>query len=180
MNEKDFKVLENIFLTSSSSEELFDAFDTALKGNIDDLEIYKILLANPALSIDEIEMFVKALSEKFPSMKYDLFMWTAFVLETYTEVSEYLEKATEYYAKAADIDLSSCEPYLGMLENYDYEIKHPANKVIINFIESRLNLIECKSKIYAALAEHYGKLGNGEKKSFYLKLFEKAERDERE
>ena len=72
MNEKDFKVLENIFLTSTSSEELFDAFDTALKGNIGDLEIYKILLANPALSIDEIEMYVKILSEKFPSMKYDL------------------------------------------------------------------------------------------------------------
>ncbi len=179
MNEKDFKILENIFLTSSSSEELFDAFDTALKGNVDNLEIYKILIANPALAIDEIEMYVKTLSEKFPSMKYELFMWTAFALETYTEVSEYLEKATEYYAKAAEIDFSNCEPYISMLKNYDYELKLPVNKMIINFIESRLDLIQCKSKIYYALAEHYGKLGESEKKAFYLKLYEQAERKER-
>ncbi|NOX19034.1 MAG: hypothetical protein GXO87_12240 [Chlorobi bacterium] len=178
MNEKDFKILENIFLTSSSSEELFDAFDTALKGNIGDLEIYKILLANPALSIEEIEMYVKILSQKFPSIKYDLFMWAAFIFETYTHVSEYLEKATEYYAKAADMDFSNCEPYISMLKNYDYDLKLPVNKTITNFIESRLNLIKCKSKIYSALAKHYGKLGDGKKKAKYLELYEKAVREE--
>ncbi len=178
MDEKDFKILENIFLTSSSSEELFDAFDTALKAEIENIEIYKILLANPALTMDEIEMYVKILSEKFPSMKYELFIWTAFILETYTNVSEYLEKATEYYAKAAEIDLTNCEPYLKMLNNYDYDLDLPANEMIINFIETGINTVKCKSKLYYALAKHYGKLGDEEMKSKYFELYERAIKEE--
>ena len=55
------KNIENVFRGSSSSDELFDYFQEALKHQTNDIGLYKMLLGNPALSSDELKMFAEKL-----------------------------------------------------------------------------------------------------------------------
>ncbi|MDZ7764531.1 MAG: hypothetical protein U5K00_08905 [Melioribacteraceae bacterium] len=101
MNKKD---IEQIFRSSNDSNELFDAFQTALSLEIDDVELYKILLGNPTLSFDEIAMYTEKLANEFNKFGFDIYLWTAKLLETKSLNIDALETALHYYAKAAQIN----------------------------------------------------------------------------
>lgn len=174
MDEEPVRKIENIFRNSTSSDELFDAFQEALNEKLVDPEIFEILIFNPALSSDEIKMFTEKLVKVFPGSTYTLCMWTARVFGNFSEDYERLEDALDYYAKASLQKPTEVEPYLSILNLYNYDLDLPTNDKIIFIVESGIPPVNLKSKIYYALSEHYKKIGNLELASKYLALAEKA------
>lgn len=178
MDSKRIKEIENVFRNATSSDELFDAFQEALELNLNDLEIFKMLLANPALSADEIKMFTEKLIKEFPINAFDLCMWTAKVFENDQLDPHRLEDAIQYYSRANFIEPSLSEPLTQMLGLYNYGIDVLANRKILDIVESRVKSVKKKSEVFYVLADHYKKVGNIERAAKYLALAERsAERE---
>ena len=173
MDEKLNKI-ENIFRNSTSTDLLFDAFQEAIELKIKDLEIFKILLGNPALSSDEIKMYVEKLIKEFPGEANELSIWTARIFENKGDYLNSLEDALHYYKKAHDYKPDSSESLLQLLQLYNYELELPINKNIIEFVEYRISSVKLKSKIYYALADHYKKIGDKQSEIKYFALAERS------
>ncbi len=169
--EDDIKKIEDAFRNSTSSDELFDAFQKALSLYITDIELYKILLANPALSPDEIKMFAEKLLKQTPNNAFELCMWTAKVFENYQDYYR-LEDSIHYYRKAISYNPTDHESLLQLLKFYNYEIEMPANKIIIELVEENVSAAHQKSKVYYAFADLYRKVGNKKLEAKYLALAE--------
>lgn len=168
------KKIEDIFRNSSSSDELFDAFDEAIKYKIKDFEIYKVLLGNPTLSLDEIKMYTEKLLKELEEKQFQISMWTASIFENYHDDYESLECAISYYQKAIQFNPSSYEPYIGLLKLYNFDINLPTNEKILQIVENGISSIQYKSKIYFALADLYKRLGDIPKEAKYTALGERA------
>ena len=169
---------DDIFRNSNNPEELFDAFQTAVNKPHKNLESYKILLGNPALSDDEIGMYTNHLAKIFPDKKFDLFLWTAEMFESSAKVIESSEKAFHYYSKAASADPTNHLPYISALKLYNYEIENPLNDEIISFAENAIPYVNKKGKLYAKLSEHYKFIGKVDLQKKYELLAQKcAERE---
>lgn len=180
MNSERIKEIENIFRNSTSSDELFDAFQEALRLNLRELEIFKILLANLALSTDEVKMFTEKLLKQIPESSFDICMWTAKVFGNYLLEPDRLEDAVRYYSRAISHHPSSHESQIQILNLYNYEIEVAINQKIIGIVESTVQAIDKKSKVYYALADHYKRIGNLERATKYLALAEKSAEREKE
>jgi hypothetical protein len=179
MEEKDLREkLERIFRVSDCSDELFDAFNLAVKNKIEDSELYKILLGNPALTKDEILMYTETLTQEFPNSSYELFIWTAGLFENNTFDYFSIDKSLHYYKKALDSNPVSHKPLINALKLYNYEIGLPTNSSIIDFIKENIQRIKDKKEVYLSLVGHYQKVGSLELKRKYQALAEKAQRDE--
>jgi hypothetical protein len=172
--DEEFNKIESIFRNSTSPDLLFDAFQEAIKLKIKDPEIFKILLGNPALSTDEIKMFVEKLIREFPGYAHELTIWAAKIFEHKDDYHNSLEDAVYYYKRAHDYKPDSTEPLLRLLSLYNYELDLPTNKAILEFVETRGPLIKIKSKVYYALAGHYKKIGDKDSELKYFALAERA------
>ena len=177
---QELERIENIFRYSSSSEELFDTFKESLKYRIKSLESYKVLLANPFLTPDEIKMFTEKIITELPNKAYDINLWTANIFESISAEYERLEDALNYYERAYFHLPIAHEPLLKILNLYNYELDYPSNKKIISFIEQGIESVKLKSKIYYALANHYRQIGNSRMEVVCLSLAEKEAMRERE
>jgi len=176
---QDQEKIENTFRYSSSQDELFDAFREAIRREVKNPETFKILLANPTLSPDEIKMYTEKLIRELPHSAFDFNMWTASVFENYSNDYEKLEDAFNYYYSALFYKPTSPEPLLRLLNLYNYEIDLPSNGRIVNLIEDLAASVENKSRVYYALANHFRKTGNNRLEVKYLALAEKsAERED--
>lgn len=171
MNNED---IEQIFRSSNDSNELFDAFQTALSLEIDDVELYKILLGNPTLSFDEIAMYTEKLANEFTKFGFDIYLWTAKLLETKSLNIDALETALHYYAKAAQINPTDHTPFINAINLYNYEMVFNLNKLIEEFVESGIHSVMKKSLLYKTLADHFKKTGDLESQKKYLHLYEKS------
>ena len=177
--DKNYKYeIENIFRESNSTNELFDAFHFALSKKILDLDLFKILLANPALSRDELKLFAEKLCTVLTEKSYDIYTWSARILENKTSDLGFVEDAVSYYIKAAQTHPEKHEPFLNLIKLYNFDINFPTNKVIINFITDGLNSLQNKSKVYSALADLYKTLGDNKLMLKYKKSAEKSAREE--
>ncbi|MEW5843853.1 MAG: hypothetical protein AB1775_11390 [Bacteroidota bacterium] len=174
MKEEAIRKIENIFRNSISSDELFDTFQDALNEKFEDPEIFEILLGNPALSPDEIKMFTEKLIKEYPGSSFTLCMWTAKVFGSFSENYERREDALTYYIKASLQMPTEFEPYLRILNLYNYDLDLPTNDKIVGIVESGIPPVNFKNKIYYVLSEHYKKIGDLENASKYLALAEKA------
>ena len=172
--EEKLNKTENIFRNSTSPDLLFDAFQEAIKLKIKDPEIFKILLGNPALSTDEIKMFVEKLIKEFPRHAHELSIWAAKIFEHKDDYHNPLEDAVHYYKRAKDFKPDSFVPLLNLLSLYNYELDLPTNKVILEFVETRISAVQFKSKVYYALADHYKKIGDKQLEGKFLLLAEKS------
>ncbi len=172
------KHIEKIFRESTSPDDLFDAFNIAVKNKICDVDLYKILLANPGLSKDELIMFTEKLVREFKDYSYDLYLWTARIFENYYDYYKYLDSSIYYYQKAANIKPTEYHPLLSAINLYNYEIDIPANESILNLINTGVSKVNRKSKIYFALAKHFNKKGDIEQKQKYFRLAENAAHNE--
>ena len=84
------------FGTSREFNEIFEAFEQALEQGIEDIELYRQLFWNHALTADELCLFGEKLAMVFPNLAYDTYMWLANIFEvTYSMVDNY-ERAFEY------------------------------------------------------------------------------------
>lgn len=170
--------IEHIFRTSNSSDELFDAFRGAITRRISDIELYKILLANPVLSNEELKMYSEHLSKVFGDKAFDIFMWTGNIFSNYNTEYERLEDSIAYYVKALYCNPKNHEPHCNLLKLYNYEINLPANKIIIDIVENCINQVDKKSIVYLELAKLFEKAGNREKSVEYKKMAQKYFREE--
>jgi hypothetical protein len=171
--------IEKIFRCSSISGELFDAFQEALKCRIKNLETFKILLANPSLTPDEIKMFTEKIIIELPSKAYDINLWTGNIFENMILEYERLEDCLDYYERAYFHMPIAHEPLLKLLNLYNYELDYPTNKKIIDFIEKGIHSVKLKSKIYFALANHFRHIGNNYLEVENLLLAEKEAEKEK-
>jgi tetratricopeptide (TPR) repeat protein len=165
---------EYIFKNSKNSDELFDTFDKAVKEGIDNFEIYKILFWNPALSKNEVCMFVKKLAASFPKLSYDVYMWGAKVIELSYENDDNLETVITFYKKAAESNNKLTEPYIRALDCYNADLKIPQPSTLVNFVKRGVSKVNDPSILYYKLSELYGKMGNIELKNHYVAQGEKA------
>ncbi len=157
--------LEKIFQNSRNSDELFDAFQLLIFKKINDLELFKILLANSSISKDELLMFSEKLAKDFPDSAGDIYLWMSRVIENKTSQTECMDIALQYLKKAWLTKKSNNEALLRAcsLYNAEYDIDFPLNKNVITFIEESVNYVKSKSKIYYSLAKIYKKAGFKEK-----------------
>jgi len=178
MNTEESKKIEEIFRNSESHDELFDAFQIAVNIKFRDPEVFKILIANPVLSPDEIKMFTEKLINVIPEQTYNILMWTGKIFESHPNHYDHLEDAFNYYNRAISHQPESFMPYLRLLNLYNYEIDYPMNRKIIGTIENLASKVDQKSKVYYALSAHYKKCGNKDLEAEYLAMAEKETRRE--
>ncbi len=166
--------LENIFRNSASSDELFDAFREAINARVVDMDLYKILLGNPALSPDEIKMFTEKLAKDIPEHRVSAFMWTANVFEHEKEDYNKLENAVGYYQRAFEQEPANAVPLIRLLNLYNYDLETQINKTIIDFVVQNVKSVNKKSGTFFSLADLYKRKGDYLLASKYLALGEKA------
>ena len=88
-----------------------------------------------------------------------------------------LEKAFQYYVRAALIQPENSLPYENSLNLYNYEMDISLNKHIIKFIEDGVSVVKKKGDLYKALAEHYKKSGDSVLEKKYEALAQRQEND---
>jgi len=180
MKDKLYKTIESTFQNSTSRDELFDAFGDALKYNISDFELYKILLANPVLSADEIKMYTEKLLKEISLSTYHILMWTAKIFETRSSNISELIDSVNYYERAMNTRRTEHESLLALLNIYNYDVETEVNRRILNLVENGVRNVFIKSKVYYALANLYKHLNNIKTASNYLALAERSVEFERE
>ena len=169
--------LEEIFRTSNSPDELFDAFRAAIEKKIHDEDLYKILLRNKALSADEISMFAEKICREFSSLSYNICYCVGQLFESISSYGKYHDRAFLYYQKAAACKSSLHQPYLAISKMYNAEFNIPKFESIVQVIEDGLPKVDLKSSIYFSLANLYKKFGDNEKSNDYQKLGEIYQRE---
>lgn len=172
------KNIEKIFRCSNSGNELFDAFQYAIKNEVGGIELYKILLANPTLTPDEIKMFTETLTKIFKEEASEIYSWTGMILESYANCPTEIEESMNYFIKSWKDDQSNHEPLINLINmfNYDYDVSY--NNVILNIATEGAKYVRKKSKVYYALADLFEKKKNIAQKRKYMLLAEKSAREE--
>lgn len=166
----------NVFQTSNSPDDLFDNFRIAIDRKVKDLDLYIALLWNKALSKDEVLMFVEKIYREFPEFGCSVYLTAAKILDSSSLYGTNKELAFGYIKKAAAADKTSVEPYNIVSEIYNKELNIPPFKNIISFLESGIDLVEDKSRLYFILAKLYGKIGDIEKGRKYQKRGEEYQK----
>src|SRR5258707_9081108 len=100
------------FELSREFNEIFDAFEQALEQHLDDMEMYKRLFWNQALTPDELCLFGEKLAKEFPALAYDTYMWLAEVFEVTYSMFDNYELALTYFIKAAQVNPAEPVNYL--------------------------------------------------------------------
>lgn len=167
--------IEQIFRESASSEELFDAFHNALKLRIRDPELYKILLSNVSLSVDEIKLYAEKLCKEFHDLSYEILLWVAKIFET-ASTPDNLEAALNYYDRAIQYKGDDYKPYLQVLKLYNQDIDFPPRDKISTILRKGLSQVQRKSKLYFGLADFYRKMNDTEMNRKYMVLGSKYAR----
>jgi len=162
--------IQGLFFTAPNFDLLFDTFLSAIKNKIDDPELYRALLANPVLSKDEIAFFSEACSKEFPHMAYDIYLWTGNVIEQSDSNLSNAEVAVGYYAKAINAKPEKFEPFVNLLNLFNYEYNLGFNKTIENTVNVGLKKVAEKKPVYLKLAAHFKQLGDEQKSSYCIKM----------
>ena len=171
------KELEEIFRLSSSPDELFDAFRTAIEYRIRDQELYKTLLRNKALSTDEIAMFAEKICFEFNELSYNIFFCVGQIFSSISTYSKHHESALNFYKKAAESEPKTHAPYLAIAEMYNPELNKPPFEDIVQTIQEGIKTVENKSVLCFTLVDLYGSMGNQEMVRSYRILGELYKRE---
>lgn len=180
LENKDYSTdhFENVFRNSTSPDELFDSLTLAIRKKICDKDLYKILLANPVLTNDEIIMYTEKLCKEFKECSYDLFNWTGYLFQMRDHDLSLLENSFYYYQKAFMINPEDEQPLLSALSLYNYDISVSINEDIMRLVNTGIIKVDRKSVVYKELSKHYKKLNNIELARKFAILAEKSSRQE--
>ncbi len=159
--------LRSKFSKSTDFNEIFDAFEDALEQRLEDVELYRLLFWNHALTPDELCLFGEKLAKEFPGIAYDVYMWLASVFEvTYSSYDNY-ELSIEYYKKAAKVKPSEPDPYLDACDCYEPDLKIPPLDILIEFVKEGLDHVKNKKSLYSRLAHLYHLAGDDDLSEYY-------------
>lgn len=154
------------FESSTDFNEIFEAFEHALRQRIDDIGLYRQLFWNHSLSPDELKLFGEKLSREFAPISYDVFMWLASVFEATTSMNDNYDLAVEYYRKASRAQPAQLEPYLYAADCYEPDLNIPPISVLINFLKEGTQRVPAPKLLFQRLAHLYEKVGNDEMTDF--------------
>jgi tetratricopeptide (TPR) repeat protein len=171
------KKIETVFRCSNSSDELFDTFRTAIDNDINDEELYKILLWNKTLSPDEIGMYAEKLCREYPDLSFKVYYDVAKILEANSVYGSNHDLALKYYKKAASVHPASFLPYTAVAAMYNKDLNLPRFEKVTDFLIQGMDMVERKSKICFNLVNLYKKKGNREKERKFQKLGEQYQRE---
>jgi hypothetical protein len=180
MKSDQYKKIESVFRGSASRDDLFDAFGDALKHEIYDFDLFKILLANPFITTDEVKMYAEKILKVIPFNSYHILMWTGKILESRSYDFVNLEDSINYYTRAINLRPVEFEPLMSILKLYNHDVESDVNKKILAIVEEGLNRVRIKSRIYYALADLYKRRGESVMEFKYLELAEKSAVNERD
>jgi tetratricopeptide (TPR) repeat protein len=159
--------IRKIFETSEEFNVIFDAFEQALTQRFDDIELYRQLFWNKALSADELRMFCDKLSKEFPKIAYDAFIWLANIfVVTYAQSDNY-ELAFTYFKKAAGAKPNELDPYLEAADCYEPDLNIPPINTLIEFLKQGAAHVGDTKIIFERLAQLYELVDNDEMSHYY-------------
>jgi hypothetical protein len=159
--------LREKFSKSMDFNEIFDAFEDAIEQRLQDVELYRLLFWNHALTPDELCLFGEKLAKEFPAIAYDVYMWLASVFEvTYSSYDNY-DLCVQYYKKAAQVRPSEPDPYLDACDCYEPDLNIPPIDLLIDFVKEGVNHVKNKKSLYSRLSYLYQVKGNDELTQFY-------------
>ncbi len=162
------------FELSREFNEIFDAFDQALQQHVDDIELYRQLFWNSALTPDELCLFGAKLAEEFPALSYDIFMWLASVFGVTYAMYDNYELAFEYYRKAAAARPAVPDPYLDASDCYEPDLNIPPLHELIDFLKLGIRHVDQPLPLYEKLAHFYDLAGNDEMSKYYRQKIREA------
>jgi tetratricopeptide (TPR) repeat protein len=162
------------FSKSTDFNEIFDAFEDALEQRLEDVELYRLLFWNHALTPDELCLFGEKLAREFPNIAYDVYMWLASVFEvTYSSYDNY-ELCIEYYRKAAHVKPSELDPYLDACDCYEPDLNIPPIDILIEFVKSGLDHARNQKSLYSRLSYLYQLAGDSDLSEYYRQKAEES------
>mgnify|MGYP003341334557 CR=1 FL=1 len=162
------------FEFSGSFNEIFEAFEHALSRRIEDIDLYRRLFWNPALTPDELRLFGEKLSREFGHLSYDVFMWLASVFEATTASRDNYELAVEYYRKAARSQPHRPEPYIYAADCHDPDLNIPPVSTLITFLKEGTQNVPAPKLLYQRLSRLYDHVGNDEMAAFFRRKGEEG------
>jgi hypothetical protein len=170
--------IRQCFSRSTDFNEIFDAFQSALASKLKDLDHYRLLFWNHALSTDEVRLFGEKLAAEFPDMAYEVYIWLASVFEVTSSTQDNYELALEYYKKASHTNPGKPEPYLDACDCYDVDLNIPPVGNLIEFVTTGLDHVRNPVPLYKRLANLYSHAGDQVKSDHYRRLAEEGGRQE--
>ncbi len=159
--------LRQRFSSSKSFNDIFDAFEAALQQRIDDIELYRLLFWNNALTADEITLFGEKLAKEFPHIAYDVYMWMANVFEALYASSDNFEHSLQYYQKAAQVNPVVPDPYLDACDCYEPDLNIPPLATLIDFVKSGAERVPNKKSLLQRLSYLYRLQGDDDLAEYY-------------
>ncbi len=156
-----------IFNNSKNFNELFDAFDSALKQGVDDVELYRILFWNDSLGSDELILFGEKLARQYRHLAYDVYMWLASIFEVLFGKKDNFELALSYYQKAAAIRPNESDPYLDACDCYNPDLNIPPAKILIEFLKIGYEFVPINKNISLRLAVLHQAIGETDLAEYY-------------
>jgi len=162
------------FESSKEFNEIFDAFEQALEQRLDDIELYRQLFWNHALTPDELCLFGEKLAKEFPQLAYDTYMWLASVFEVTYSMYDNYELALQYYKKAASIQPTETDPYLDAADCYEPDLNIPPISALIDFLKQGTENVSNPKILHQRLAHLYEIAGNDEMSKYHRRKAEEG------
>jgi hypothetical protein len=166
--------IRKLFEQSRDFNDLFEAFEEALRQGIRDMELYRQLFWNNSLTPDEVCMFGEKLATEFPELSFEVYMWLANVFNVTYAMYDNYELAFCYYKKAAAAKPASSDPYLRISECYEPDLNIPPLDSIIHFLKTGVPHIEEPRPVFEKLAHFYELGGNDEMSSYFRRRAEES------
>ena len=160
--------IRRCFGSSTDFNEIFDAFQSAINQQVKDVEPYRLLFWNHALTADEVRLFGEKLAHEFPDLAYDVYLWLASIFEV-TQGDNY-ELAVHYYQKAALARPVEPDPYLDACDCYDPDLNIPPLASLIEFVKHGVQHVKNPINLYKRLAYLYELAGDPEQGEYYRRL----------
>jgi hypothetical protein len=159
--------IRRCFSTSTDFNEIFDVFQAALAQKVRDLDPYRLLFWNSALTTDEVRLFGEKLAGEFPDLAFDVYLWLASVFEVTTASRDNYELAVHYYMKAASARPEEPDPYLDACDCYDPDLNIPPLSVLIEFVRRGLEHVHNPNSLYRRLGHLHDLAGDHEMGDVY-------------
>ncbi|MDI6765497.1 MAG: hypothetical protein QME52_01525 [Bacteroidota bacterium] len=166
--------IRNRFESSKEFNEIFDAFEQAIEQHLDDIELYRQLFWNHALTPEELCLFGEKLVKEFSHLSYDVYMWLASVFEATHSIYDNYDLALRYYKKAADAKPDEPTPYLNVANCYEPDLNIPSLNSLIDFLKQGTNAIPESKPLHQKLAHLYEIAGNDEMSKYYKRKSEEG------
>jgi hypothetical protein len=153
MAHQTIEEIRRVFSLSTDFNEIFDAFELAVRQRISEMELYRVLFWNPSLTADEVRLFGEKLAAEFPDLSYDVFLWLARMFEALHASRDNYELAFHYFEKAAAARPSEPDPYLDACDCYEPDLNIPPVQSLIEFLKRGMKHLKQPSLLYERLAQ---------------------------